>query len=41
MPASAASFFNFVLELAEFDIIPTDDAIDWIMNTEGGESIFH
>lgn len=41
MPASAASFFNFVLELAEFDIIPTDDVIDWIMITEGGESIFH
>jgi hypothetical protein len=41
MPASAASFFTFVLELAEFDIIPTDDVIDWIMITEGGESIFH
>lgn len=30
MPASAEAFFKSVMELAEFDIVPTEPIIDWV-----------
>lgn len=30
MPSNAAFFFNFVIDLSEFDIIPTDFIFEWL-----------
>jgi hypothetical protein len=34
MPASAEIFFNTVKELAEFEIIPTEKVVDWLLRND-------
>jgi hypothetical protein len=34
MPESASDFFSFLMEIAAFDIIPTDDAFAYIFDAE-------
>jgi hypothetical protein len=39
MPESAAKFFQFLMEIAAFDIIPTDDAFAFAFNAEPPEPL--
>jgi len=39
LPDNAGSFFNFLMKIAAFDIIPTDELFGYMFNTEPPDAI--